>query len=195
MSRENPRPLAESRRREAFELLRINQRLRVSATWTLLVALLLATAGTLGAILAREAAVLLPLPAASALLCALGFQQFADVSVIGAARRRLEQLINSEAEEDALVYETTVAGVRQALPLVTSVRVLQASWAVVLLALLIAASRTAYSAGYPAWVPLAYTVLTVASLLALGASYRDMLRSGLVAETAFASEIVMEQSD
>lgn len=185
---QSPSPLIESRRAEAVELLRLNQRLRMSATWTMIAALVIAATGTIAAVLARDLAVLLPLPTVTTLLCALGFQQFADVSVVGAARRDLEQLLDSELGGLALLYESAVAGIRQRAPLVVSVRLLQAAWATSLLALLIAASDAAYSSGYEIWVVVAYSVLTAVALLAAGASYRDMLRSGRRAGRVIAAE-------
>lgn len=185
----NQRPLADGRLFEAGQLLRLNQQLRASATWTLIAAFVVAAAGTIAAILARDLAVLLPLPAVTTMLCSLGFQQFAEVSVVGTARRHLEQIVNAELSGQALVYETAVARIRQRLPLVASVRLLQAVWATSLLALLIAASRVAYGSGYEAWVPLAYSALTAAAVVSAVASYRAMLRSDREADAALASAI------
>jgi len=174
-------PPSDARAREASALLAANQRLRVAATWTFVLAALLGGGGVVVAVVARELVVLLPLPAPTCLLYALGLQQFAEVSVLGSARRRLELVLAAELEGEALFYERDVAGVRQREPLVASVRVLQAAWSLAVLATLIAATWTAFQSGFEWWVPVGYCAVTAPALLAVCLSYRDMLRSGRLA--------------
>jgi hypothetical protein len=181
---DTPPELIATRRGEAAALLRVNEGFRAGAVLTLTVAMLLAAAAGMLAIAAGESAVLMPVPAIVLLLCSLAFQQFAEVSVTGAARARLESAINSQLTATALIYETHVAQVRQRRPLVDSVRILQCVWAAGIVILLVAATIAAYEQP-EAWVPALYSAFTLATLIACAASYRDMLRSGTVAAAAF----------
>lgn len=54
------------------------------------------------------------------------FQQYADLTVIDTARRRLEDLVNHEIDGDGLIYESTVAPIRKVSPLSHSMRFFQA---------------------------------------------------------------------
>lgn len=181
---DTPSELLQTRRGEAAALLQVNQGIRAAAVLTLTAAVLLAAAAAIAATATDQSAVLVPVPAIVLLLCSLAFQQFAEVSVTGTARVRLESAINSQLAATALIYETHVAQIRQRRPLVGSVRILQCVWAAGIVILLAAATIAAYEQP-EAWVPVLYTAFTLAALLACALSYRDMLRSGAVAATAF----------
>jgi hypothetical protein len=172
-----------TRRQEAAALLEINQRVRVSAVRTLLASVLVAAGAGIAAIDSHNRSVLVPLPSIVLLLSSLAFQQFAEVSVLGAARSQLESAVNDELEAAGLVYESHVSGIRQRPPLVKSVRILQCVWAAGILILLVAATIAAYDQ-HAVWVPALYTAFTLATALSCAASYRDMLRSGPTAASA-----------
>ncbi len=175
--------LLETRRQEAAALLRVNQGVRAAAVLTLTGSILLAALAAVVAIADHDAVVLVPMPAIVLLFCSLAFQQFAEVSVTGAARAHLETAINGELEATGLMYESHVAPIRQRRPLVTSVRALQCVWAAGVVVLLVAATIAAYEQ-HEAWVPALYTAFTIATVFSCVASYRDMLRSGLTAASA-----------
>jgi hypothetical protein len=83
-----------------------------------------AIAGSVG-VAADTADVVLPLPALLLLLLSYMFQQYADLTVIGTARRFLEDLVNQEIGGDGLIYESTVAPIRKMPPLSRSMRAFQ----------------------------------------------------------------------
>jgi hypothetical protein len=83
-----------------------------------------AIAGSIG-VATKTADVVLPLPPLLLLLLSYMFQQYADLTVIGTARRRLEDLINHEIGADGLIYESTVAPIRKMPPLSRSMRTFQ----------------------------------------------------------------------
>lgn len=174
---ENDRDALMALLQEASSLLQANQRVRAEATRTLIASLLLAVAGAIVAFACNDAKVILPIPEAMLLLASLAFQQFADVSVLGQARKRLETRVNGILGTSALVYETQVAGIRQHPPLVASVRTLQLVWTLSMAAVTVYATVIAYSA-HSAWVPALYTVLTALSVLSCACSYVAMLRAG-----------------
>jgi hypothetical protein len=175
--------LLATRREEAAALLAINQRTRGLATGILTASLIIALTAGLVALASHKSAVLIPVPSVLLLLSALAFQQFAEVSVTGAARRLLEHAINSHLDGTGLLYETHLARIRKRQPLVGSVRVLQCVWAAGVLGMIGAGGIAAYEQP-AAWPPVPYTVFTIASMLACGSSYRDMLRSGQTAASA-----------
>ncbi len=83
-----------------------------------------AIAGTTAAA-THSADAVLPLPAFLLLLFSYMFQQYTDLTVLGRARLRLEDLVNTDLAAPALIYETAVAEIRQRFPLVVGVRLLQ----------------------------------------------------------------------
>jgi len=175
--------LLETRRQEAAALLRVNQSIRGAAVLTFIASVLVTAVAGIVAIVGHDSVVLLPAPSIVLLLCSLAFQQFAEVSVTGAARARLEVAINGELKATGLIYESHVAPIRQRRPLVTSVRALQCVWAAGVVVLLVAATIAAYEQ-HEAWVPVLYTAFTIAMVFSCVSSYRDMLRSGLTAASA-----------
>jgi hypothetical protein len=175
--------LLDARRDEAATLLAVNQRIRIAAVLTLVAGALLAAAAITLAIALQNSLVLMAAPPVLVLLCALAFQQFAEVSVIGVARAHLEAAVNEQLNGTALLYETVVAPVRQRRPLAASVRILQVVWGSGVLGVLIAGTVAACDQP-EVWVAALYSAFTLASVLACGVSYRDMLRSGRIASSA-----------
>jgi hypothetical protein len=136
---------------------------------------------------AKTDRVVLPLPALLFLLLSYMFQQYGDLTVVGAARRRLEDLVNAEIGGKGLVYETAVAEIRQVKPLVLSVRVLQGLMGATVGGATIFACWVLFQ-GEAALVVIAFTVVTSLTMLSAGLSYRDMLRSYDAAQKALAKQ-------
>jgi hypothetical protein len=139
-----------------------------------------AIAGTTAAATNSPDAVL-PLPAFLFLLFSYMFQQYTDLTVLGRARHRLEDLVNGNLGARALIYETTIAEIRQRYPLSWSVRMLQGLLGLVAIGATAGATVVAVRST-DAWVLIGYiagTVLTLASALL---SYVHMLKSPTIAD-------------
>ena len=134
----------QTRREEAIAFFHVNQTGRNAVERV--VALFFSVAAIAGSVgvAAGTPDVLLPLPALLFLLLSYMFQQYADLTVLGCTRRRLEDLVNSEIGAKGLVYETAVAQIRQVNPLVRSVRFLQALLGVVVLGAFAVATAVAF---------------------------------------------------
>lgn len=170
------------RAEEAAALLDVNQRRRSDAETTLALVAVLALVVCAAAIALKDAAVFLPLPPIALLLTSLSFQQYADVSVIGAARRRLERSVNTHTDEAALMYETEVAGIRKQPPLVLSVRVMQGlTWAGLIGGIV---AGTVIAAGESWWALVLYAVLTLSASTSTVLSCIAMHRAGPAADQA-----------
>lgn len=167
-------------RAEALALFQANQagRLAAERAAQLLVAVL--GVAVAAAISANNDHVLLALPPVLLLLASYMCQQYADITVLGAARAAIERRLKAELGEHTLIYETLVAGIRQRPPLVRSVRVFQATVGIVAAGLIVSSLVVAFQLT-SAVVVLAYTVLIVATAISAFMSYRDMLRSGKIA--------------
>lgn len=172
--------LVETYRAEAVALFQANQAGRAAAerVGSLLIALVAVVVAA--GINSGEERVAIVLPPVILILLSYMFQQYADVSVLGAARKRVEAAIAREVGEHALFYEYAVADIRRGQPLSGSVVLLQWLSGVVLLAAVIACSVIAL--GHQAWyVVLGYTIVTATALVSAALSYRDMRRAGVVA--------------
>ena len=177
--------LLRTRRAEAIALFEANQRGRVRASGVLaLVFLTVVIAGTIG-IAWHKPDLAIPVPTVVLLLLAELFQYYADVTVIGLARHRLEAAINAELGAAGLIYESLVAGIRKRPPLVLSERVLQGAGTVVVVASIVVGAIVAYD-GRPTWIKVLYPVCTVLAAAVALLSYRAMLGSAAVAATALA---------
>jgi hypothetical protein len=168
---------------EARTLLVLNQRRRARAESVILLAAALTAVAAVIALATEREQVLLPVPATVLALLALAFQIYADVTVIGAARERLEADLRQRLGAEALLYESHVADVRKNFPLVRSVRVTQAAgWAA---AFAVAIAGAVISAEQAAWAAAVYgcSVMVACALCVL--SFRAMRRSGDVAREAF----------
>jgi hypothetical protein len=110
---------------EAVALLAANQAAR-SSTWrALTLALGVATVATAAGFAGHTRDVLLPVAPALCLLVAFVAQQQADLTIMGMARRRLEELVNAELGADVLIYETLVAPLHKERGMYASVPILQ----------------------------------------------------------------------
>jgi len=139
--------------------------------------------GVGAALLADEPRVVVVLPPVVLALSAIMFQQFADVSVMGAAREVLEQRL-SDLGAAGLIYERAVAGIRQRPPLVASVRALQASLGCAAIALAVVAAVIAVSGDHRWTLAAAYAATTVPAIAVAAASYHHMRRSGAIARAS-----------
>lgn len=145
-----------------------------------------AIAGTTAAATHSPDAVL-PLPAFLLLLFSYMFQQYTDLTVIGRARLRLEDLVNTSLGERALIYETAVAEIRQRHPLKWSARFLQSMLIVVAVGATAAASVVAANADNE-WLKRGYVVATVLAAASAIFSYVHMLLSGRIADRQLKQE-------
>jgi hypothetical protein len=172
--------LLETYRVEAVALLTINQQARhVALRLTVAIFMLIAVTVVVG-IVARTDDVAIPLPAAVLVLASCLFQQYADLTVIGAVRAALERRVGELIGGHGLIYETVVAPIRKRPPLAAGVRVLQATSALIVAAVLGVGAVVAFD-DQPVNVELGFSVLTGVALASAVLSYRDMLRSGPVA--------------
>jgi hypothetical protein len=123
-----------ARRDEAIAFFQVNQAGRTAVERV--VALFFSVAAIAGSVgvAAHTPDVVLPLPPLLLLLLSYMFQQYGDLTVIGTARRHLEDLVNQAVEGKGLIYETAVAQVRQVPPLVHSMRLLQSLLGLIVLA-------------------------------------------------------------
>lgn len=174
--------LDELRTAEARDLLEINQARRGRAEATIVLAIALTSVAVAVALGTHRKAVMIPVPTATLILLALSFQQYADVSVLGAARKKLEEVLNERAGGAGLVYESAVSPIRQRPPLVGSVRGLQSLVLVLTLGGLVGSTIIAFERSAAVWAP--YVIATGLALAVACASYRDMMRSGPVAAAA-----------
>jgi len=134
-----------------------------------------AIAGSVG-VAAGTPDVLLPLPALLFLLLSYMFQQYSDLTVLGSARRRLEDLVNDQLGTKGLIYETAVAQIRQVRPLVSSVRYLQGLLGAVVIGATIVASVVAME-DHNLLIGVGYAVGTMLALVSAAYSYAHMLRT------------------
>jgi hypothetical protein len=172
--------LIETYRAEAIALLTTNQQARVAAQRTTATIFAVAGAVIVAGIVARTDDVAIALPAVVLLLLSVLFQQYADVTVMGAARAALERRVAANLGDYGLIYETAVAPIRKRPPLVQSMRVLQTVTSVFVGTVVVVGTVIAFQ-DQPSAVQIGFTTLTLLSLASAALSYRDMLRSGPVA--------------
>jgi hypothetical protein len=180
--------LVETRRAEALALLRINQRDRLVGLALIATAFASIAVSAVVGVALRSDDPAIPLPGFVLILLSLAFQQYAEVSVLGAARRQIERALAAELGGYGLIYETALSGVRQHPPLVASVRLLQTVGALVVAAVIVVGAVAALD-HHPAIVEVGFVAITAACLASAALSYRDMLRAGSVAERALAASL------
>jgi hypothetical protein len=139
-----------------------------------------AIAGTTAAATSSPDAVL-PLPAFLFLLFSYMFQQYTDLTVLGRARLRLESLVNTDLDARALIYETTIAEIRQRYPLSWSVRMLQSLLGLVALGATAGATIVAIRSA-DTWILIGYVAGTALALASALFSYVHMLKSPSIAD-------------
>jgi hypothetical protein len=169
-------------REEAMALFYANQDARRAAATTLYGAYgWLGLAAALAVALHRSEP-LVTVAVVCPLLLSYTCQLYSEVSVLGAARRRLERELQAALGFDAPTYELAVAPIRQRPPLVGGVRLLQSVAALLVGGGVVAGVVAALQR--PPALAAGTVVLCMVTLFSAGVSYRDMLRSGVVAAQA-----------
>lgn len=187
--------LLAARRAEAIALFEANQRARAWGAG-LLVLVVIGCAVASGAAVAGDVELAAVLAPALLLLLAFAFQVFADVSVTGAARAALEDLIAAQLEgRHALIYEHAVAGIRKRPPLVASVRVLQLVTMLAVLATVGVGFAGAFGEGTTWLARAAFCVAVTAGALAAALAFRAMRQSGGQAREDIAALDVITERD
>jgi hypothetical protein len=166
----------QTRREEAIAFFHVNQTGRNAVERV--VALFFSVAAIAGSVgvAAGTPDVLLPLPALLFLLLSYMFQQYSDLTVLGVARRRLEDLVNAQIGQKALIYETAVAQIRQIPPLVNSVRLLQGLLGAIVLGATGVAVVVAFR-DHSTLVRVAFVIGTAVAIASAVYSYLHMLRT------------------
>lgn len=166
----------QTRRDEAIAFFHVNQTGRTAIERV--VALFFSVAAIAGSVgvAAGTPDVLLPLPALLFLLLSYMFQQYSDLTVLGNARRHLEDQVNDQLGVKGLVYETAVAQIRQVEPLVRSVRFLQGLLGCIVLGATIFATVVAFD-DHSTLIRMAYISGTALTIASAGYSYVHMLRT------------------
>jgi len=177
----------EARREEAIAFFHVNQTGRTAVERV--VALFFSVAAIAGSVgvAAGTPDVLLPLPALLFLLLSYMFQQYSDLTVLGSARHRLEDLVNAEIEAKGLIYETAVAQIRQVPPLASSVRFLQTLLGLVVLGATVVATIVAFR-DHSALIRVGYIAGTLLAMLSAFYSYVHMLRTPTIAAEKLAEQ-------
>ncbi len=170
---------AQTRREEAIAFFHVNQTGRNAVERV--VALFFSVAAIAGSVgvAAGTPDVLLPLPALLLLLLSYMFQQYADLTVLGGARQRLEDLVNHQLGAKGLIYETAVAQIRQVKPLANSMRFLQVLLGVVVLGATAVATVVAFNDD--TLIRVAYVAGTVLAAASALYSYMHMLLTPRIA--------------
>lgn len=172
--------LIETFRAEAMALFSANQSARLAAQRLGIFIVVFIGIGVGAALLADDQHVVVALPPVVFVLSAMMFQQFAEVSVTGAAREVLEERL-ADLGVPGLIYERAVAGIRKRPPLVTSVRALQVLLGSGAIALTVVAAVFAFDDHHHWTLAVAYLAVTLPTLAVAATSYLHMLRSGGVA--------------
>lgn len=177
----------QTRRDEAIAFFQVNQTGRNAVERV--VALFFSVAAIAGSVgvAAGTPDVLLPLPALLFLLLSYMFQQYADLTVLGCARRRLEDFVNADLEAKALIYETAVAQIRQVNPLVRSVRFLQALLGVIVIGALAVATVVAFQ-DHSTLIRVGFVGGTLLAVLSAAYSYVHMLNTPRIAGEKLAEQ-------
>jgi hypothetical protein len=169
--------LMQTRREEAIAFFQVNQAGRNAAERVVaLFFTVAAIAGSVG-VAAHNPNAILPLPALLLLLVSYMFQQYADLTVIGAARRRLEDLVNDEIDGDGLIYESTVARIRKVPPLSRSMRFFQGLTLVIILVATASGAVVAIH-DHNTLILIGFVIATCLAALSCVYSYVHMLKSG-----------------
>jgi hypothetical protein len=177
----------QTRQEEAIAFFHVNQAGRSAVERV--VALFFSVAAIAGSVgvAAGTPDVLLPLPALLFLLLSYMFQQYSDLTVLGGARRRLEDLVNEHLEAKGLIYETAVAQIRQVPPLANSIRLLQGLLGVVVLGATGVATVIAFQ-DHDALIIIGYLLGTVVAMASALYSYLHMLRTPAICAEKLAEQ-------
>jgi hypothetical protein len=188
---ERDRQRLESYRAEALSLFQINQAGRAAAERVLGLILAASAIAVAAGVNAGTDLVATALAPFVLLMMSYALQQYADVSVTGAARSYLEQRLADDFfdGEYPLIYERAVAGVRKRRPLVLSMRVLQGLSVVAILVAVAVGADAAFSSGRSWWIRAAFCAATIVSAVSVLLSYRAMLDSFSEAKRQIANEL------
>lgn len=179
--------LMQTRREEAIAFFHVNQAGRNAAERVVaLFFTVTAIAGSVG-VAAHNPDAVLPLPALLLLLVSYMFQQYADLTVIGTTRKRLEDLVNHEIGGDGLVYESTVASVRKTPPLSHSMRFFQSLIFLIGIAATVAGVIVAIR-DHNALILIGFSLATFLAAISCFYSYIHMQRSGDITTEKLAKE-------
>jgi hypothetical protein len=171
----------QTRRDEAMAFFHVNQTGRSAIERVVALFFSVAAIAASVGVAAGTPDVLLPLPALLFLLLSYMFQQYSDLTVLGGARRRLEDLVNDQlGGVKALIYETAVAQIRQVPPLSRSVRFLQGLLLAVVIGATVVATVIAFR-DHSALIRIAYVSATVLAIASAVYSYVHMLRTPSIA--------------
>jgi hypothetical protein len=179
--------LLQTRREEAIAFFHVNQTGRNAVERV--VALFFSVAAIAGSVgvAAGTPDVLLPLPALLFLLLSYMFQQYSDLTVLGGARRRLEDLVNDQLGEKGLVYETAIAQIRQVPPLANSIRLLQGLLGAVVIGATAVATVIAFQ-DHSALIRVAFLLGTAVAIASALYSYVHMLRTPAICAEKLAKQ-------
>jgi hypothetical protein len=178
----------ETYRAEAVALFQANQAGRAAARGAAVLILTVVGAGVAAGINAHSRDVAMALPPLTLMLLSYMFQQYADVSVTGAARAVLENLLKNELGSPSLIYEFAVAPARRDRRLEVSQRALNVATALVILAVIGVGLAVAIE-GQPWYIEGGFALSTLISLVSASLSYRDMLRAGAIAQRHIESRL------
>jgi len=179
--------LVQTRQEEAIAFFHVNQTGRSAVERV--VALFFSVAAIAGSVgvAAGTPDVLLPLPALLFLLLSYMFQQYSDLTVLGGARRRLEDLVNDQLEAKGLIYETAVAQIRQVPPLANSIRLLQGLLGAIVLGATAVATVIAFQ-DHNALITIGYLSGTAVAMASALYSYLHMLRTPAICAEKLAEQ-------
>jgi hypothetical protein len=179
--------LVHSRREEAIAFFHVNQTGRTAVERVVaLFFSVTAIAGSVG-VAAGTPNVILPLPSLLFLLLSYMFQQYGDLTVLGTARRHLEELVNDRIGGKGLIYEIAVAEVRKSAPLKWSVRVLQSLLGVVVIGATAVGAKVAVD-DHDTPILLGFVAATCLAATSAGYSYWHMLISAREADKVLARQ-------
>ncbi len=189
---DDPR-LVETRRQEAIAFFQVNQAGRTAVERV--VALFFSVAAIAGSVgvAAGTPDVVLPLPPLLLLLLSYMFQQYGDLTVLGRARRHLEELVNDSIGGKGLIYEIAVADVRKTVPLMRSMRVLQSMLGIVVVGATAVGAVVAIR-DHNAAILLGFCAGTALAAASAGYSYLHMLISGRETDKVLARQGLDDRS-
>lgn len=184
--------LTQARVSEAIAFFEVNQAARTAFERAMALFLSVAAiAGSIG-VASKSKDVALPLPTLLFLMLSYMFQQYSDLTVLGVARRRLEELVNASVHGKGLIYETAVSEIRKVAPLKYSVRFLQTILGLIVTGATVFATIVAAQAD-STLVTCAYIFATVVAAASAAHSYWHMLSSSKVAREKLDKQGLVDQ--
>ncbi len=174
---ERERQLMETRRSEALALFQANQAGRTAGGQVAALVLTVIGLAVAAGINAHTDVIALAIPPIALILISFMFQQYADVTVTGAARAVLEQCVAKELGAHALIYEYAVAPIRQRPPYSTSMGILKGAIVLAVLTM-VGVGIFAATQHRPWYLVVGFAIGTGIGLLSAAASFRDMKRVG-----------------